>query len=434
MHQNTRALQMNIPWSNDELSAITLDLLRRNEYREDAYIRPLSFKSAEIIGVKLHDVPDSFAIVTAPMGLYVGDSGIRAMVSSWRRIDDSMAPVRTKCTGLYINSALAKSEALQGGFDEAIMLSNDGHVCEGSAENIFIVRRGELITPPPSDNILEGITRSSIMHLVREEMGIEVVERSVDRSELYVADEVFLAGTGAQIAPVIEIDRRRVGDGEPGPLTLRVQETVPQGRHRSRSEVRRLADARLLNRGARSLDARLPGPARGGRQRGCARGARSIEVQRVVVERETVSAPDRVDELVHRGVVDLGCRTAMPADEVMVVVVGARRVDVDVPLGLEPLCHPRLDEEVEGPEDGRPAEERMLGAQRVRRAPARSRCDGLGRARLRRSCVAASGGGPAPRAGRRRSWASFSPPGAARDRDGAARLPSASSRRTPIPG
>ncbi len=225
MHQNTRALQMNIPWSNEELSAITLDLLRRNEYREDAYVRPLSFKSAEIIGVKLHDVPDSFAIVTAPMGLYVGDSGIRAMVSSWRRIDDSMAPVRTKCTGLYINSALAKSEALQGGFDEAIMLSNDGHVCEGSAENIFIVRRGELITPPPSDNILEGITRSSIMHLVREEMGLEVVERSVDRSELYVADEVFLAGTGAQIAPVIEIDRRRVGDGEPGPLTLRVQET-----------------------------------------------------------------------------------------------------------------------------------------------------------------------------------------------------------------
>jgi branched-chain amino acid aminotransferase len=225
MHQNTRALQMTIPWSVDELVAITVDLLRRNEYREDAYVRPLSFKSAEIIGVKLHDVADSFAIVTAPMGLYVGNGGIRCMVSSWRRIDDSMAPVRTKCTGLYVNSALAKSEALQSGFDEAIMLSGDGHVCEGSAENIFIVRKGEIITPPPSDNILEGITRAAVIHLVREELGLDVRERSIDRSELYVADEVFLVGTGAQVAPVIEIDRRRIGDGEPGPLTNRVQDT-----------------------------------------------------------------------------------------------------------------------------------------------------------------------------------------------------------------
>jgi branched-chain amino acid aminotransferase len=225
MHQNTRALQMVIPWSVDQLIETTLDLLRRNEYREDTYIRPLCFKSAEIIGVKLHDVPDSFAIVTAPMGLYVGNGGIRCMVSSWRRIDDSMAPVRTKCTGLYVNSALAKSEALQGGFDEAIMLTGEGHVCEGSAENIFIVRRGEVITPPPSDNILEGITRSTVMHLLREEVGLEVRERSVDRSELYVSDEVFMVGTGAQIAPVIEIDRRRIGDGEPGPVTMRVQGT-----------------------------------------------------------------------------------------------------------------------------------------------------------------------------------------------------------------
>jgi branched-chain amino acid aminotransferase len=146
------------------------------------------------------------------------------MVSSWRRIDDAMAPVRTKCTGLYVNSALAKSEALQSGFDEAIMLSGDGHVCEGSAENIFIVRKGEIITPPPSDNILEGITRAKVMHLAQEELGLEVRERSIDRSELYVADEVFLVGTGAQVAPVIEIDRRRIGDGEPGPLTNRVQD------------------------------------------------------------------------------------------------------------------------------------------------------------------------------------------------------------------
>jgi branched-chain amino acid aminotransferase len=223
MHANARALQMTIPWSVDELCAITNDLLRRNEFREDAYVRPLCFKSAEIIGVKLHDVPDSFGIVTTPIGPYVGTEGIRCIVSSWRRIDDSMAPVRTKCTGLYINSALAKSEALQAGFDEAILLTHEGHVSEGSAENIFIVRRGAIITPPPSDSILEGITRASVMHLAREELGLEVQERSVDRSELYVSDEVFFVGTGAQVAPVVEIDRRRIGDGEPGPLTMRLQ-------------------------------------------------------------------------------------------------------------------------------------------------------------------------------------------------------------------
>src|SRR5579864_3118554 len=224
MHNNARALQMTIRWGVDELCAITNDLLRRNGFREDAYIRPLCFKSAEIIGVRLHDVPDSFGIVTSPMGPYVGTEGIRCIVSSWRRIDDTMAPVRMKCTGLYVNSALAKSEALQAGFDEAIMLTQDGHVSEGSAENIFIVRRGTVLTPPTTDNILEGITRASVMHLAREELGLEVEERSIDRTELYVADEVFFVGTGAQVAPVVEIDRRQIGDGEPGPLTMRLQD------------------------------------------------------------------------------------------------------------------------------------------------------------------------------------------------------------------
>jgi branched-chain amino acid aminotransferase len=224
MHRNTRVVQMQIRWGVAELCAITNDLLRRNGYREDAYVRPLCFKAAEIIGVKLHDVPDSFAIVTSPMGPYVGTDGIRCIVSSWRRVDDTMAPVRAKVTGLYVNSALAKSEALQAGFDEAIMLSGDGRVSEGSAENIFMVRKGRICTPPPSDNILEGITRAAVMHLVQEEMGLEVQERSIGRSELYVADEVFMVGTGAQVAPVVEIDRRRVGDGEPGPLTMRVQQ------------------------------------------------------------------------------------------------------------------------------------------------------------------------------------------------------------------
>jgi branched-chain amino acid aminotransferase len=223
LRQNARALQMIVPHSVEELCAITHELLRRNESRETTYIRPLIFKSAETIGFRLHDIPDSFAIATAPMGDYVPTGGMRCMVSSWRRIDESMAPPRTKCTGIYVNSALAKSEALQAGFDEAIMLTGSGHVCEGTGENIFLVRGGVISTPAPADNILEGITRQGIIHLFREEMGMDVVERSVGRSELYIADEVFMCGTGAQVAPVVEIDRRTVGDGEPGPLTLRVQ-------------------------------------------------------------------------------------------------------------------------------------------------------------------------------------------------------------------
>jgi branched-chain amino acid aminotransferase len=224
LHRSARALQMRLAHSVEELCSITLELLRRNQYRENVYIRPLLFKSDEVIGVRLHDVGDSFAIVTSPIGDYVPTHGMRCMVSSWRRIEDTMAPARTKCTGIYINSALAKSEAVMAGFDEAIMLTQAGHVSEGSGENIFVVRDGEVATPPRSDNILEGITRQGLIHLFREEMGLDVQERSIDRSELYVADEVFMCGTGAQVAPVVEVDRRAVGDGEPGPLTLRIQE------------------------------------------------------------------------------------------------------------------------------------------------------------------------------------------------------------------
>lgn len=219
-----RILRIALPHSTAELCDLSSDLLRRNQFRGDVYIRPIAYKNAEIIGVKLHDVSDGFAIYTTAFGNYVDiEAGLRCMVSSWRRIDDTAAPARAKCTGTYVNSALAKSEALENGFDEAIMLNQDGHVSEGSAENIFVVRRGTVITPPPSENILEGITRATLMDLLREDIGVEVVERPLDRSELYVADEVFLCGTGAQVSPVIEVDRRRVGDGEPGPLTLRLQ-------------------------------------------------------------------------------------------------------------------------------------------------------------------------------------------------------------------
>jgi branched-chain amino acid aminotransferase len=224
LRDSSKILLMELPPSTEELCAITSELLRRNGWRQDVYIRPLVYKSSEEIGVRLHGLKDGFLVFTAPFGAYVDiDAGIRCMVSSWRRVDDNAAPARSKCTGIYVNSALAKTEAMQNGFDEAIMLTHEGHVCEGSAENIFIVRNGTLITPPESDNILEGITRATLIHLATEEMGLEVVQRCIDRSELYIADEVFLCGTGAQVSPVIEIDRRRIGDGEPGPLTSRIQ-------------------------------------------------------------------------------------------------------------------------------------------------------------------------------------------------------------------
>jgi len=224
MQVNARTMLMKLEPSIDELCAVSLELLRRNAYREDAYLRPLLFKAAEVIGVRLHDVPESLGIVTTPMGDYVGTEGIRCMISSWRRIDDNMAPVRAKATGLYVNAALAKSEALQAGFDEAIRLRHDGHVSEGSWDNIFVVRPGQLLTPPPSDNILEGIMPATIIHHSREELGLEVQQRPIDRTELYMSDEIFMCGTGAQVAPVIEVDRRRIGDGEPGPMSLRLKD------------------------------------------------------------------------------------------------------------------------------------------------------------------------------------------------------------------
>jgi branched-chain amino acid aminotransferase len=224
LRQSAKILQIELPYSDEEMVDATVEILRRNGYREDVYIRPLAFKSAEEIGVRLHNLKASFAIYTAPFGAYVDvEKGIRCMVSSWRRIDDNAAPARAKVTGIYVNSALAKTEANQNGFDEAIVLTQDGHVSEGSAENLFIIRDGVLMTPPASDNILEGVTRKVIMELAGDDLGLKVVERSIDRSELYIAEEVFLCGTGAQVSPVLEIDRRTVGDGDMGPITRELQ-------------------------------------------------------------------------------------------------------------------------------------------------------------------------------------------------------------------
>ncbi len=225
LQQSAKIVRIELKYGIQEMTEATLEILRRNRFQEDVYIRPLAFKSSEEIGVRLHNLDDSFAIYTAPFGAYVDvENGIRCMVSSWRRVDDNAAPARAKITGIYINSALAKTEAMDNGFDEAIVLTHDGHVSEGSAENIFVVREDTLITPPESDNILEGVTRKVLMKLAREDLGLPVVERSLDRSELYVADEVFLCGTGAQVSPVIDIDRRIIGDGVVGPVTKALQD------------------------------------------------------------------------------------------------------------------------------------------------------------------------------------------------------------------
>ncbi len=218
-------LKINLAFSVDELQRITTELVQKNGYQEDIYIRPLAYKSSLTIGVRLHGLEDDFFVFVSPFGNYLDvTKGIKCCVSSWRRIDDNIIPPRAKVTGLYVNSALAKTEAYENGYDEAILLSQNGHVSEGSGENIFIVMNGKLITPPATDNILLGITRDTIIHVAREEFGIQTEERSIDRSELYLADECFLTGTAAHVTPVLEIDHRPVGGGQIGKISRQLQD------------------------------------------------------------------------------------------------------------------------------------------------------------------------------------------------------------------
>lgn len=225
LHNSCRILLMELPYSVEELGKITVELLRREGYREDTYIRPLVYKADEGIGVRLWGIKDEFAIFAIPFGKYIErEEGANVCVSSWRRIDDNEVPARAKSTGAYVNSALVKSDAEMKGFDEAIVLTRSGHVSEGSAENLFIVRDGELITPPRQENILEGITRATIMELARNEFGIKVREGRIDRTELYVAEEAFFCGTGVQIAAIASIDGRKIGKGAPGPITTQLRD------------------------------------------------------------------------------------------------------------------------------------------------------------------------------------------------------------------
>jgi len=216
---NAGILRITVPHSALELSEIAAELCRRNDFQTDIYIRPLAYKSAARIGVSTDDT-DSFSIVAVPFGVYLDSSkGLHAGVSSWRRVEDNAIPGRAKICGAYVNSALASDEARRCGFDEAIFLTESGHVAEGATCNVFMVRHGQIITPPSTDNILEGITRASIIELAHSELGLGVEERSIDRSELYVCDELFFTGTAVEVGPITQVDHRLVSNGRVGPLT-----------------------------------------------------------------------------------------------------------------------------------------------------------------------------------------------------------------------
>ena len=224
LHESARLLRMNLALSEEATAAALLDLLRAEGLRQDCYIRALAFYTDEVIGVRLHGLHPVLAAVAVPFGLYIDKAeGAHCTVSSWRRPDDNVVPPRGKITGSYINSALAKSDAELAGFDEAILLNRDGRVSEGSGENIFLIRRGIAVTPSLDQSVLEGITRRSLITLLRDELGMAVEERPVERGELYLADEIFLTGTAAQITAVTRIDHRPVGAGQMGPVTTRLR-------------------------------------------------------------------------------------------------------------------------------------------------------------------------------------------------------------------
>lgn len=223
--RSAKTLRMELGLSAEQIDALILELLRREGYREDAYIRPLAYKADQIIGVRLHKLQDRLTIFATPFGKYIEkQDGASVCVSSWRRNDDNAIPARAKVTGAYVNSAFIKSEAQLNGFDEAIVLNQDGHVSEGSAANLFIVRDGVLVTPPTTANILEGITRATVMALAKAELGIETVERQIDRSELYTADEAFFCGTGVEVTAIGSIDHYQVGRGGVGPITRQLRD------------------------------------------------------------------------------------------------------------------------------------------------------------------------------------------------------------------
>jgi branched-chain amino acid aminotransferase len=222
--ESARLLRMELGVTPADLTAGLIELLRAEDYRENCYIRPVAFYGDQSIGVRLHGLTPVVGMASVPIGSYLGkEDGIHVAISSWTRVTDNAIPARGKIAGSYVNSALAKTDAVLAGFDEALLLNEHGHVCEGSVENVFMVRNGVVVTPPVTDDVLEGFTRATVMQLLREDLGRTVVERSIDRTELYLAEEVFLTGTGAEISPVTRVDHRLLGDGRIGPVASSVR-------------------------------------------------------------------------------------------------------------------------------------------------------------------------------------------------------------------
>lgn len=229
LHNSCKLIRLELDKSVDELCDITVELMKKNNPQTDMYIRPNVYKAGLVIGPVLINKngtnPSGLSITTMPLGDYVDISkGLHVCVASWVRVEDNALPARGKIQGSYVNAALSKTDALLSGYDDAIVLSADGHVSEGSAMNLFIVRDGKLITSGVSSNILEGITRATIMELAKNEFGIDTIERQIDRTELYVADEAFFCGTGAQVSPITKIDHREIGSGKVGPISKKLQD------------------------------------------------------------------------------------------------------------------------------------------------------------------------------------------------------------------
>lgn len=211
--------------SLEDYERITVELIQKNQPDSDVYIRPSLYKSNLNITPHLGQTTTAFTVWTIPFGNYLDLSkGLKVIVSNWRRLGDNMIPPRAKAAGAYMNTALAVTDARKMGFDDAVFLTESGHVSEGSAMNLFLVKNGKLLTPGVTASILEGITRDSLMTLAQNELGVETVQRTIDRSELYFADEAFFCGTGAQVAPITAFDGRAVGNGEIGPVTKQLQE------------------------------------------------------------------------------------------------------------------------------------------------------------------------------------------------------------------
>jgi len=233
LFQSAALYYMPVPYTQDQVKEATRELISRNGLPA-CYVRPIVYRGAGVMGLNPLDAPVEVAIAAWSWGAYLGDEGktkgVRAKVSSWRRISGESLIPHAKASGQYLNSVLAKIESHKAGYEEGILLDDNGFVCEGTGENLFLVRNGKIITPCETNGILDGINRRSVVQIAKDE-GIELVERNIARAELYIADEIFMTGTAAELTPIREIDDRPVGSGEPGPVTKKLQKVFDDALH-----------------------------------------------------------------------------------------------------------------------------------------------------------------------------------------------------------